>query len=155
MGRLRIVMLSLALIAGACGNSNDESAGSGGTSETTMEAHAADPAMTTDAPTTGASPTCAPQGNALALIASGTMFDVGCLAAPAGQAFTIAVDNKDSVAHNLAILESHEAEDVLFRGDIFQGPKSTTYQVPALKAGTYAFHCEVHPGTMKGTFVVA
>lgn len=155
MGKLRTVMVVLALVAGACGNSDGESAGSGGTSETTMEEHAAEPEMTSGGPPTSAPATCAPQGNALAITASGTAFDVGCLAAPAGQAFTIALDNKDSVAHNLAILESHEAEDVLFRGDIFQGPKSTTYQVPALKAGAYAFHCEVHPGTMKGTFVVA
>ena len=154
MGKLRTVMVVLALVAGACGDSDGESAGSGGTSDTTMEEHA-EPEMTSDAAPTSAPAACAPQGNALAVTASGTAFDAGCLAAPAGQAFTIAMDNKDSVAHNLAILESHEAEDVLFRGDIFQGPKSTTYQVPALKAGTYAFHCEVHPGTMKGTFVVA
>lgn len=154
MEKLRNVMVVLALVAGACGNSDGESPGSGGTSETTTEEHAAEPERTDDGPTSPPA-TCAPQGNALAVTASGTAFDVGCLAAPAGQAFTIALDNKDSVAHNLAILESHEAEDVLFRGDIFQGPKSTTYQVPALKAGTYAFHCEVHPGTMKGTFVVA
>ena len=155
MGKLRSVMVVLALVAVACGNSDGESAGSGGTSETTMAEHAAEPAMTGDAPPTSALVACAPRGNALAITASGTAFDVGCLAAPAGQAFTIVMENKDSVAHNLAILESHDAEDVLFRGDIFQGPKSTTYQVQALKAGTYAFHCEVHPGTMKGTFVVA
>lgn len=154
MGKLRPVVVVLALVAGACDN-DGESAGSGGTSETTMEEHAAEPEMTSGGPPTSAPATCAPQGNALAITASGTAFDVRCIAAPAGQAFTIALDNKDSVAHNLAILESHEAEGVLFRGDIFQGPKSTTYQVPALKAGTYAFHCEVHPGTMKGTFVVA
>lgn len=33
--------------------------------------------------------------------------------------------------------------------------ESTTYEVSALSPGTYAFHCEVLPGTMKGTFVVA
>lgn len=26
--------------------------------------------------------------------------------------------------------------------------------VPALKAGTFAFHCKIHPGQMSGTFVV-
>ena len=58
-------------------------------------------------------------------------------------------------AHNLAILESHGPEDVLFRGDIFQGPKLTTYQVQAPKGRHLRVHCDVHPGTMKGTFVVA
>ncbi len=99
--------------------------------------------------------TCTPQGTALSITAQNTAFSTSCLAAPAGQAFTLAVENKDSLAHNLAILESHEAEDVLFRGDIFQGPKTTTYEVPGLKAGTYAFHCEVHPAAMQGTFIVA
>ena len=153
MRKLLTVMVLVVLVGGACGNADDESA-SPGEPETTMAEHASEDGMTDVAPTT-APATCAPQGTALGIIAEGTAFDVGCLAAPTGQAFTIAMENKDSVAHNLAILASHEAEDVLFRGDIFQGPKSTTYEVAALSPGTYAFHCEVHPSTMKGTFVVA
>jgi len=98
---------------------------------------------------------CVPSGTALAVAASGTAFDRVCLAAPAGQPFTIAFDNKDSLAHNVAILESHSSTKDLFRGDVFQGPKATTYSVPALKAGSYVFHCEVHPAAMNGTFIVS
>ena len=29
-----------------------------------------------------------------------------------------------------------------------------TLDVPALKAGTFAFHCKIDPGAMSGTFVV-
>ncbi len=97
---------------------------------------------------------CAPSGTSLAITASGTKFDKDCLAAPASQAFTITYDNKDSLAHNIAILESHSASEVLFRAEIFQGPKVESLRVGALKPGIYAFHCEVHPAQMSGTFVV-
>jgi plastocyanin len=33
------------------------------------------------------------------------------------------------------------------------GPTTVTYDIPALDAGTYYFHCDVHP-TMNGSVVV-
>jgi len=42
----------------------------------------------------------------------------------------------------------------LFTGALVTGPKTVTYQVPALSAGTYYFRCDVHPTQMFGTFVV-
>ena len=38
----------------------------------------------------------------------------------------------------------------LFKGEIFNGVETRTYDVPALDAGAYAFVCTVHP-TMIGT----
>ena len=38
----------------------------------------------------------------------------------------------------------------LFKGTIFNGIESRTYDVPAIDAGQYAFVCTVHP-TMIGT----
>ena len=101
-----------------------------------------------------ATSTCSPSGTTLTITASGTKFDKDCLAAPASQAFTISYDNKDNLPHNIAILESHSASEVLYRADIFQGPQVQTLRVAALKPGTYAFHCEVHPSQMSGTFIV-
>ena len=98
--------------------------------------------------------TCEPQGTSLALTAQNITLNTDCLAAPANQAVTIRYESKDSVTHNLAILESHTSPEPLFRGDLFQAPKTTTSSVPALRPGTYAFHCEVHPSQMQGTFVV-
>src|SRR5204862_7230591 len=72
-----------------------------------------------------------------------------------GQAFTIHFDNKDSDRHSVAILPSHMSTTTLFQGDIVMGPKTITYSVPALKPGTWHFHCEVHPNLMNGTFIVA
>ena len=98
--------------------------------------------------------TCEPQGTTLNLRVENVSLDKNCLAAPAGQPFTIAFESKDAITHNLVILESHTAPQPMFRGDLFRGPSTTTYQVPPLKAGTFAFHCEVHPERMMGTFVV-
>ena len=99
--------------------------------------------------------TCSPAGTSLALTAQDHKFDKDCLAVPAGQAFTIQFDNKDSDRHNVAVLPSHMATTTFFQGDIVMGPKTITYSVPALKPGTWHFHCEVHPNLMNGTFIVA
>jgi plastocyanin len=96
---------------------------------------------------------CSPSGTTLTLTASGTKFNTDCLAAPAGQAFKINFDNKDQTTHNIQILESHSASEALFdAGLVPAGLK--TLDVPAQKAGTFAFHCKIHPGQMSGTFVV-
>ena len=97
--------------------------------------------------------TCSPSGTTITLTASGTKFNTDCLAAPAGQAFKINYENKDQITHNIQILESHSASEALFdAGLIPAGTK--TLDVPALKAGTFAFHCKIHPAAMSGTFIV-
>lgn len=58
-----------------------------------------------------ATSTCSPSGTTLILTASGTKFNTDCLAAPVGQPFNINFDNKDQVAHNIQILESHTASE--------------------------------------------
>jgi plastocyanin len=98
---------------------------------------------------------CTPDGTELSVTASQVQFDTHCLAAPAGEAFTIAFDNQDpGTAHNVAISSAKEGSDPLFSGEIVTGPSTTTYDVGALEAGTYRFECQVHPTTMNGTFIV-
>ncbi len=97
---------------------------------------------------------CSPSGTTVSITAQGTRFDKNCLAAPANQPFTLNYDNKDQLTHNIAILESHSATEALFKADVFRGPAVRTFNVTALRPGTYAFHCEVHPAQMSGTFVV-
>ena len=41
-----------------------------------------------------------------------------------------------------------------FTGQIVTGPTTVTYHVDALAAGTFFFHCDIHPTLMFGTFVV-
>ena len=92
-----------------------------------------------------------PGATVLQLSAQNTAFTTSTLTAPAGQAFVIRFDNKDTIAHNVGIYDASGKE--VFTGDIFPGPKSVDYQVPALPAGTYKFQCDVHP-TMNGTLNV-
>ena len=113
------------------------------------------PAWAENTPGGSKATSCAPSGTSLALTAETHKFDKDCLAVTAGESFTIRFDNRDSDRHNVAILPSHSATETIFAGDIVPGPKSTVYAVPNMKAGTYHFHCEVHPNLMNGTFVVA
>ena len=99
--------------------------------------------------------TCEPSGTELRIAAEDLVFDLGCLAAPAGRPFTIAFDNRDQgVPHNVAIYTDETAAEALFVGEIVTGPTEVVYEVPALPAGTYFFRCDVHPATMTGTFIV-
>jgi len=82
-------------------------------------------------------------------------FNTKCLAAPANTPFKILFMNMDvGTPHNVAIFTDPAATKSLFTGALVTGPKTVTYQVPALPAGTYYFRCDVHPTQMFGTFVV-
>jgi plastocyanin len=103
---------------------------------------------------------CQPSGTTVQVVAKGIAFDQSCLAAPAGQAFTIEFDNEDAdIPHNVDILAADPSQDPsapsLFAGDLVTGVATQTYDVPALEVGTYFFRCDVHPTQMFGTFVVA
>ena len=108
----------------------------------------------TTPPATAGGATCAQAGATLTVKAQNIAFDKQCLAAPAGQSFTITFDNKETLPHNVAIYASAAATQNLFRGETFQGPKVMTYNVPPIQAGTYFFRCDVHPQQMTGTFIV-
>jgi plastocyanin len=79
--------------------------------------------------------------------------------AAAGKAFTIDFDNKDAASatgpHNIAIFkDSSDLTHPLFTGDPVNGPATVKYNVDALDAGSYYFHCDFHPTTMSGTLAV-
>ncbi len=94
--------------------------------------------------------TCEPTGTTISVVASGTSFDTGCLAVPAGQGFTVEFTNKDSFGHNFTVRE--DGQDVFVVG----GPpgKTSTETLDPLEAGTYEFLCTIHP-QMNGTFIAA
>ena len=110
----------------------------------------------TSAPSSGAS--SAPSGSAnpslVKISALGFKYEQATATAPAGTPFQVAFENKDAgVAHNIALHQGGPTGAELFRGPIFNGIATRTYDVPALDAGTYAFVCTVHP-TMVGTLTV-
>ncbi len=143
-----VVAVSLLALAGCGGDGGDDTDPlAGGPSGGQMGGHA----HTDHAG--NATSTCNPSGTTLTVVAQGTKFNTDCLAAPANQPFTINFDNKDQVAHNIQILESHSATSALFDAEII--PTGTkTLNVNALRPGTFAFHCKIHPSQMSGTFVV-
>jgi mono/diheme cytochrome c family protein/plastocyanin len=94
----------------------------------------------------------APSGTVLKISALNIKFDTDTLTAPADTAFKIEFANNDAgTQHNVEIRDSNGQS--LFKGDIFPGVETRTYDVPALPAGTYTFICTVHPN-MTGTLTV-
>ena len=70
---------------------------------------------------------------------------------------TLNFNNQDpTVSHNVVIFQGKDATaPVVFTGDLVTGPATQAYNVAGLAAGSYFFHCEVHPTTMTGTITVA
>jgi plastocyanin len=96
-----------------------------------------------------------PSGPVVTISAQGLQFSTSTIEMTSDTATTIAFDNKDAgTQHNIAIFQDDTLQKVLFRGDLVTGPNTTDYKVPPLPAGTYYFHCDVHP-TMNGKVVVA
>jgi plastocyanin len=104
--------------------------------------------------------TCSPTGSTkLALVASGTAFDVNCLAVSAGKPVVVTLKNQDPFLHDFSVYPS--PSDVTQTHALFYGATkpatpsaSTPYDIPPLKAGTYYFQCDFHPTSMFGTFIV-
>lgn len=104
----------------------------------------------------GASATCSPSGTELhieVLESQSHQFNTDCLAAPAGEPFTIEFDNQDTSPLGHHNIHNFDGRNV-FVGDYASPGTSITYEVGAVKAGTYQFICDNHHG-MKGAFIVA
>ena len=74
---------------------------------------------------------------------------------PAGKPVVLRFKNDAAgIPHNVAIAPDDTFQQELFKGDIVVGPISVDYTFTAPPAGTYPFHCDVHPN-MRGTVTVA
>lgn len=91
--------------------------------------------------------------NAVHISARDLKFSTSELTAPAGKPFSIAFDNQESAPHNVAIYRDSGATMKVFAEDPFGGPKTVSYQVGGLAAGTYFFRCDLHT-EMKGSLTV-
>ena len=80
-----------------------------------------------------------------------TAFEVTCLVAAAGQPFTINFDNQDAgIPHNIAIFKDSSATPALCSRARWSPDRSRPRTTSSrCDAGTYFFHCDVHP-TMTG-----
>lgn len=86
------------------------------------------------------------------LVAKNIQFVQTKLVVPSGKPFEISFRNDDAgTQHNVQIFDNKQRTGTaLFSGPLVTGVATATYDVGALDAGTYYFHCEVHP-TMIGT----
>jgi len=132
-----------------------EGSSTGTSTSSTMPSTMPSMPMPTGTSSSASPAACEPNGTKLSIAAVNVMFDTDCLAAPADTPFTIAFDNQDAgVPHNISIYTDDTATKALFTGEMVNGPKTVTYSVKGLPAGTYFFRCDVHPTTMTGTFIV-
>jgi plastocyanin len=106
------------------------------------------------AETGGGGPGGGGPGAGVTVQAQNLAFDTSEIDLPADAPSTITFDNQDAgVPHNIAIYNDSSLGEALFTGEIVTGPVTAEYQVPALTAGEYYFHCDVHPN-MNGSVVV-
>ncbi len=114
----------------------------------------------TTAPASTTPPTTPPatsngQGITINLIAQGMAFDQSSITVPAGASVSMVFNNKDGIPHNFALYTDSTASTSIFVGQTITGPKTITYTFTAPSTpGSYFFRCDVHPTSMKGTFVV-
>jgi hypothetical protein len=106
------------------------------------------------APAPGPGEECGADGETLLdIVAIGIAWDPTCLVAPAGEAFTVNVDNQDAgTQHNFNLL-TEQGGDSIGATEVEAGPVQQTLDVEPLDAGDYFFLCDVHP-TMEGTLAV-
>jgi plastocyanin len=89
----------------------------------------------------------------LAVTAAEMAFDPGTITvAAAGESFTVAFVNEDSMPHNIAIYTDESKSEKLFEGEMVTDG-TIVYEIPALEAGEYFVDCSLHP-TMTATLVV-
>lgn len=154
MGRSALIVgLGAGALLTACGGSTAPGAATTTTTTTAMSMSSSS-AMSEMSVNTS----CSPSGTTLRISAKDTMYSTNCLAAPAGQAFTIHFDNMDALPHNVSIyaldVMTNTNAKTYFKHDPVTGPTVVDYSVPALAAGNYHYHCDVHPTQMDGTLVV-
>jgi hypothetical protein len=93
----------------------------------------------------------------LDIVALGTAFDPQCLVAPAGEPFTLTLDNQDPapIQHNLEVYTEQNGEQ-LGGTEIASGPITQPLDLEPLEEGDYFFQCVVHASipAMTGTLAV-
>jgi plastocyanin len=93
-----------------------------------------------------------PPGVDATITAKGTAFEGGPVKLPADRPTKIFFRNLDGQPHNVAIYTDASAAKSVFVGENITDA-ATTYDLPAIPAGSYFFRCDVHPA-MTGTVVV-
>jgi cytochrome c oxidase subunit II len=100
---------------------------------------------------------CPDDPNPTSIAAKDISFNKDCLAGPVNKPFEIEFENQEAIPHNVAFYQTNAADDPILpesETQLFNGPRTQTYQLPGLKAGRYFFRCDAHAAAMQGTLVV-
>jgi plastocyanin len=92
----------------------------------------------------------APSGP-VSLSAVNLAFNKSTIEIAANTPTTVNFRNADTQPHNFHILSGPAAAG---SPEIAQPGQSATYQIPAMPAGSYQYHCDLHPSQMTGTLTV-
>lgn len=84
-----------------------------------------------------------PPPGAVQLFVDHLAFQPAPVTAPADRPFVLFFDNRDSVPHNVHIVDGYGQTVII--GDVLTGPAAQLDNVPSLAAGTYRLRCDVHP----------
>jgi plastocyanin len=91
------------------------------------------------------------------IVAKNLQFSPRSITASAGQPLTVTLDNQDAgVLHNIAFFTNRSASVPLTsdsKVEIFAGVAQKTFTFTPPRAGTFYFHCDVHPD-MNGSLIV-
>jgi plastocyanin len=91
------------------------------------------------------------------VVAKNLQFNPRSITASVGQPLTVTLDNQDAgVQHNIAFFTNRSATTLLTsdsRMDIFPGVAQKSFTFTPSRAGTFYFHCDVHPD-MNGSLIV-
>jgi plastocyanin len=92
----------------------------------------------------------------ITLVAQSLKFDKSSVSAGADAPVTVILDNRDpGVLHNVAFYTNRSAMQKIFGSELVAGPATQTSNFIAPPTpGSYFFHCDVHPDTMSGAFLV-
>lgn len=100
-------------------------------------------------------PAASESGLVVRIVALNVAFDLAEFSVPAETPFQIEFDHRDvKLPHNVAVYASGPDGPALLRGEIFNGPKVVTYDVPGLPRGVHHFTCDPHP-SMVGAVTVS
>jgi plastocyanin len=82
----------------------------------------------------------------LTIRAQNVAFDAKTVTVPAGRPLVLRLENEDAgILHNIAIYRDARAAELIARGALFDGPRTSDYHFDPLPPGAYYFQCDLHP----------